>query len=69
MELVNCNLQNLDFVKIRNICHYKYYLCNYKLFGFVKLASDGVIDSPRFFIAFFLLQERVVGIYGTPPES
>ena len=25
---------------MRKICNYKHYLCNYKLFGFVKLASD-----------------------------
>ena len=34
--------ENVDIekTKIRNLCNYKDYLCNYTLFGFVKLASD-----------------------------
>ena len=36
-QLTNCRYSE---IKIRNLCNYKDYLCNYKLFGFVKLASD-----------------------------
>ena len=40
LEFVNCNLQTVGFeLEVRNICNYEYFLCNYKLFGFVKLAS------------------------------
>ena len=36
LQLTNCiYCEN----KIRKLCNYKDYLCNYKLFGFVKLAS------------------------------
>ena len=36
LQLTNCRYWEY---KIRNLCNYKDYLCNYKLFGFVKLAS------------------------------
>ena len=39
-----CKLQcaNIRYcvIEIRNICYYNYYLCNYKLFSFVKLVSN-----------------------------
>ena len=42
LEFLNCNLQNLDFVKTKLetfAITNTYYLCNYKFFAFVKLAS------------------------------
>ena len=37
LQLTNCKYWEN---KIRNLCNFKDYLCNYKLFVFVKLASD-----------------------------
>ena len=36
LEFAYCNLKNLRFYELEVIN-----ICNYKLFGFVKLASDG----------------------------